>query len=79
MPTYPVFNTITGEKQELFMTMANYDKWRKENPDWDKDWSAGVASAVSGVGDFQNKTDGGWNEVLHRVSKVPGSVVKPYK
>jgi uncharacterized FlgJ-related protein len=79
MPTYPVFNKVTGEKQELFMNMAEYDKWRKENPDWDKDWSAGVASAVSGVGDFQNKTDGGWNEVLHKVSKVPGSVVKPYK
>jgi hypothetical protein len=59
--------------------MVEYDKWRKENPDWDKDWSAGTASAVSGVGDFQNKTDGGWNEVLHRVSKIPGSVVKPYK
>ena len=79
MPTYPVVNKVTGEKQELFMPMAEYDKWRKENPDWDKDWSAGTASAVSGIGDFQNKTDGGWNEVLHKVSKVPGSVVKPYK
>lgn len=79
MPTYPVVNKVTGKKQELFMPMAEYDKWRKENPDWDKDWSAGTASAVSGIGDFQNKTDGGWNEVLHRVSKVPGSVVKPYK
>ncbi len=79
MPTYPVVNKSTGEKQELYMSMVEYDKWRKENPDWDKDWSAGTASAVSGIGDFQNKTDGGWNEVLHRVSKITGSVVKPYK
>ena len=27
----------------------------EENPDWDKDWQAGVASAVSGVGDYQDK------------------------
>ncbi len=36
MPTYPVINTKTGEKQELLMSMKKYDEWRKENPDWDK-------------------------------------------
>ncbi len=36
MPTYPVINTKTGEKQELSMSMKKYDEWRKENPDWDK-------------------------------------------
>ena len=43
MPTYPVINKETGEKKELSMTMIKYDEWRKENPDWDKDWNAGVA------------------------------------
>jgi hypothetical protein len=79
MPDYPIVNKITGEKKEITMSISQYEKWRKENPDWDKDWSAGIASSVSAVGDFQSKTDGGWNEVLHKVSKVPGSVVKPYK
>ena len=46
--------------------------------DRDKDWSKGVAG-LGEVGDWRNKTDGGWNEVLQKVSQVPGSNVKPYK
>ena len=79
MPTYPVINKETGEKKELSMTMVKYDEWRKENPDWDKDWSAGVAG-VGEVGDFQaklKKSHPGWNDVLHRASKYPGATVKP--
>ena len=45
MPTYPVKNKVTGEEKELSMTMKAYDYWRKENPDWDKDWSKGCATA----------------------------------
>ena len=44
MPTYPVKNLITGEQKEIRMTMSDYDQWRKDNPDWDKDWNAGVAN-----------------------------------
>ena len=44
MPTYPVIHKETKEKKELSMTMKQYDQWRKDNPDWDKDWQAGVAS-----------------------------------
>ena len=54
MPTYPVKNLKTGEEKELSMTMKAYDDWRKENPDWDKDWSKGVAG-VGEVGEFQDK------------------------
>ena len=43
MPTYPVINLKTGETKELSMSMVKYDEWRKENPDWDKDWQAGCA------------------------------------
>ena len=44
MPTYPVINLKTKEKKELSMSMVASDEWKKENPDWDKDWMAGVAS-----------------------------------
>ena len=80
MPTYPVVNKQTGEKKELSMTMREYSNWRNENPDWDKDWSAGVAG-VGEVGEFQDKlkkSHPGWNDVLHKVSQVPGSNVRPY-
>ena len=49
------------------MSMKQYDQWRKDNPDWDKDWSQGTGGTVSAVGDVYSKTDGGWNEVLSRV------------
>ena len=47
MPTYPVKNLKTGETKELNMSMKKYDEWRKENPDWDKDWSQGTGGTVS--------------------------------
>ena len=78
MPTYPVINKETGEKKELSMTMLKYDEWRKENPDWDKDWMAGVAGVgeVGEVYDKLKKSHPGWNDVLHKASKAPGSKVK---
>ena len=66
MPTYPVINLKTKEKQELSMTMKEYDQWRKDNPDWDKDWQAGVASAGE-VGEWRHKmatTHPGWADIM---------------
>ena len=79
MPTYPVKNKETGEQKELSMSMMAYDEWRKENPDWDKDWMAGVSSVgeVGEVYDKLKKHHPGWNDVLHKASKAPGSRVKP--
>ena len=79
MPTYPVIHKETKEKKELSMTMKAYDEWRKENPEWDKDWSAGVAG-VGEVGDWKQKLvkrKPGWNEVLDRASRMPGANVRP--
>lgn len=78
MPVYPVKNLKTGDTQELVMSVADYDQWRKDNPDWDKDWSKGCAS-IGEVGDWRNKLiskNPGWNDVLHKASKAPGSRVK---
>ena len=77
MPTYPVIHLESGEKKELSMSMKAYDEWKKENPKWDKDWSAGVAG-VGEVGEWRDKLitkNASWNEVLDRASKSPGSRV----
>ena len=79
MPTYPVINKETGEQKELSMSMMEYGEWREENPDWDKDWHAGVA-AVGEVGEVYDKLKKhhpGWNDVRRAASKQPGSRVKP--
>ena len=39
MPLYAVKNLKTGETQEFVKTLVDYEEWKKENPDWDKDWS----------------------------------------
>ena len=80
MPTYPVINLKTKEKKVLSMSMTTYSEWREENPDWDKDWSAGVAG-VGEVGEWQEKLvkkNPGWNDVLRKVNKMPGATVKPF-
>ena len=46
MAIYPVKNLKTGEMKELQMTLAEYEDWRDNHPDWDKDWNSGVADAV---------------------------------
>ena len=79
MPTYPVINKESGEKKELSMTMKAYDEWRKENPDWDRDWQASVAGVgeVGEVYDKLKKSHPGWNDVLYKASKAPRSTVRP--
>ena len=77
MPTYPVVNKETGERKELSMTMVEYSNWRDENPGWDKDWSEGCAG-LGEVGEWKDKLitkNPGWNDVLHKASKSPGSRV----
>ena len=78
MPTYPVIHKETGEKKELSRSMVAYDEWRKENPDWDKDWSEGCAG-LGEVGEWRDKLitkNPSWNDVLYKASKSPGSTVK---
>ena len=79
MPTYSVKNNSTGERKEFQCTVAEYMKWREENPDWDKDWQAGVAGVgeVGEVYDKLKKSHPGWNDVLRKVSKQPRSNVRP--
>lgn len=78
MPLYPVINTKTGDRQELSMSISDYEQWRKDNPDWDKDWSQGCAS-IGEVGEWKDKlkkSHPGWNDVLNRAKKMPGSTIK---
>ena len=69
MALYDVKNLKTGETKVLNLSLAKYEEWRENNPDWDKDWQAGIASAVSGVGDYQNILPQGFKDRLNNVKK----------
>jgi len=79
MATYPVINKETGEQKEVKLSVYEWDQWKKDNPEWDRDWSdPSTAPMATEIGDCQNKLVSkhpGWNEVLDRAGKMPGSKV----
>ena len=79
MAIYPIIHKETGEKKTIEMSVHDIQQWYKDNPEWKRDWSEGCATPGE-VGDWQNKLiskNPGWNDVLGRVQKMPGSKVKP--
>ena len=80
MATYPVVNTSTGEQKEVTMSVTEWDQWKAENPDWIRDWSdPSTAPMATDVGEWRDKLvakNPGWNDVLAKASKMPGSQVK---
>ena len=81
MATYPVVNKETGEQKEVQMSIHAWSQWCKDNPDWTRDWSDPSTLPGHGeVGDLKEKlkrSHPGWNDVLHKASKAPGSYVRP--
>lgn len=78
MAVYPVINKNSGEKKVIEMSVHEISQWYKDNSEWSRDWSEGCASAGN-VGEWRDtlvKKHPGWNEILDRASKAPGSKVK---
>lgn len=80
MPTYPVINKTTGEQKEVTMSIQEWDEWKSQNEDWIRDWSdPSTAPNSCETGEWKDKLakkHPGWNEVLGKMSKLPGSKVK---
>ena len=80
MATYPVVNTKTGEQKEVSMSITEWDQWKQDNPDWTRDWSdPSTAPMATDVGEWRDRLvakNPGWNDVLAKASKAPGSKVK---
>ena len=81
MATYPVINKETGEKKDVKLSVHEWTQWLEDNPEWQRDWSdpstAPGCGELGEVYDKLKKSHPGWNDVLHRASKYPGSTVKP--
>ena len=80
MAVYPIVNTQTGEQKEVEMSIHDWDQWKNDNPEWIRDWSDPSTCPRPGeVGEWKDKLisrNPGWNDVLHKASKAPGSYVK---
>ena len=79
MATYPVRNKETGETKDVVMSVHAWDQWKEENPDWERYYTPDNAPGVGEVGEWKDKlrkSKPGWNDVLHRAQKMPGSTIK---
>ena len=80
MATYPIVNTKTGEQKEVEMSVHDWDQWKKDNSEWIRDWSDPSTCPSPGeVGEWKDKLvarNPGWNDILAKASKAPGSHVK---
>ncbi len=80
LATYPVINKQTGEQKDVVLSVHEWGEWLKNNPDWKRDWSdPSTMPGVGEIGEWKDKLvkkNPGWNEVLDRASKAPGSRVK---
>lgn len=56
MATYPVINTKTGEQKDVVISVHDWDQWKIDNPDWQRDWSDPSTCPSSGeVGEWRDK------------------------
>ena len=73
MATYPVVNKTTGEQKEVVMSIHDWDQWKTDNPDWDRDYSD--PSTVQAWEKLESgKTNSptniqSWNEILKKSEK----------
>ena len=78
MAIYPIIHKETGETKVIEMSVHVITQWYNDNPEWQRDWSQGSASPGE-VGEWKDKLvqrNPGWNDVLGRAAKMPGSNVK---
>ena len=76
MPTYSFLNNSTGEVFEEFMSISQRDQYLIDNPHIAPVILSAPAISGDSVGLGFRKTDGGFNDLMHRIGKAnPGSAV----
>ena len=74
MATYPVVHKETGEQKEVEMSVLEWDQWKEDNPDWQRDWSDPSTCPGSGeVGEWQDRLYAkkpGWEQIMKGVKKA---------
>ena len=71
MATYPVKHKETGETKDVVMSIHEWDKWKEENPEWERYYTPDNVPGVGvEVGDMFNKLytkHPGWKDVIGKV------------
>ena len=76
MATYPVKNIETGETKEVIMSVHDWDQWKTDNPQWQRDFSdPTTCPGVGEVGEWRDKLvnkNPGWGDILKSAEKSGG-------
>ena len=77
MATYPVVNQKSGEQKEIMMSVHDWDQWKADNPDWERDYSDPTSMPLMGVelGEWRDKVvnkNPGWGAILKSAEKSGG-------
>ena len=78
MATYPVVNNQTGERKEVVMSVMDWDQWKIDNPDWDRDYSdpsTVPGMGIESVGEWQDRLDKkhpSWKHIIKSSEKSAG-------
>ena len=78
MAQYDVINKVTGETKVIECSVHDITAWYEANPEWQRDWSQGCASAQE-MGEWKDKLikkHSGWNDILGKAASTRGSQVK---
>ena len=79
MATYPVKNKETGETKDVVMSIHDWDQWREGQSRMGKDTILlKMHHLLVKLGEWKDKLrkkNPGWNDVLSRVKKMPGSSI----
>lgn len=77
LATYPIINKITGEQKEITLSVHDWDQWKLDNSEWERDWSDPSTCPGSGeVGEWKDRLvnkNPGWGEILKKANKSGGS------
>ena len=79
MATYPVIHKETGEQKNVVLSVHDWTQWCKDNPEWERYYTPENAPSFGEVGEWKDKLrkkNPGWNDVLAKAQKAPGSTVK---
>ena len=80
MPVYPIINIETKEQKEVTLSLEEWEQFKKDNPEWIRDWSDPSTAPNNGeVGEWHsklNKSHPSWNEVLKKAKRSGGMNAK---
>lgn len=68
MPTYDFINEKTGEEFQEFMSIADMEKFMKDNPHIKKAWNVAPALTGDHLMGVGPKTEAGFNENMQRIA-----------